>query len=101
MSVFCKSITAANVFPQTLQTIHECVYSEGSSLRLKQQGMEFTVWVFRHAAVHQLKAMGPAVLKQGMEFTVCVFRHAAVHQLKAMGPAVLKLKAIGPRQCLR
>ncbi|KZV44445.1 hypothetical protein F511_19346 [Dorcoceras hygrometricum] len=30
--------------------------------RLKQLGMEFTVWVFKHAKIEQLKLMGPVIL---------------------------------------
>lgn len=34
-------------------------------MRLKAQGMEFSVWVCKHAAQSQLKAMAPAVLQVG------------------------------------
>lgn len=62
MSVFCRSIAAANSFPSTLQCIFGCVYGGGTTLRLKQLGMEFTVWVFKHAVIEQLKFMGPVIL---------------------------------------
>ncbi|WOK96791.1 hypothetical protein Cni_G05498 [Canna indica] len=62
MSVFCRSITAANSFPSTLQCIFGCIYGSGTTSRLKQLGMEFTVWVFKHAAADQLKLMGPVIL---------------------------------------
>lgn len=62
MSVFCRSITAANSFPSTLQCIFGCIYGSGSTSRLKQLGMEFTVWVFKHATIDQLKLMGPVIL---------------------------------------
>ncbi|KAF5832303.1 proteasome stabiliser-domain-containing protein [Dunaliella salina] len=63
LSLFCKSVAAANMFPQTITTIQEAVFGSGSSVRLKQQGMEFSVWVCKHAAHTQLKAMAPAVLQ--------------------------------------
>jgi proteasome component ECM29 len=62
MSIFCRSITAANNFPSTLQCIFGCIYGIGTTSRLKQLGMEFTVWVFKHARMDQLKLMGPVIL---------------------------------------
>ncbi|XP_061372568.1 uncharacterized protein LOC133315038 [Gastrolobium bilobum] len=62
MSIFCRSIAAANSFPSTLQCIFGCIYGSGTTSRLKQLGMEFTVWVFKHAKIDQLKLMGPVIL---------------------------------------
>ncbi|KAF5778932.1 putative armadillo-like helical, proteasome component Ecm29 [Helianthus annuus] len=62
MSAFCRSVTAANSFPSTLQCIFGCIYGNGTTSRLKQLGMEFTVWVFKHAKIDQLKLMGPVIL---------------------------------------
>ncbi|KAL6906048.1 hypothetical protein ACP4OV_003649 [Aristida adscensionis] len=62
MSVFCRSIAAANAFPYTLQCIFGCIYGSGTTSRLKQLGMEFTVWVFKHAVSDQLKLIGPVIL---------------------------------------
>ncbi|CAL5425499.1 unnamed protein product [Camellia sinensis] len=62
MSIFCRSITAANSFPSTLQCIFGCIYGSGTTSRLRQMGMEFTVWVFKHAKMDQLKLMGPLIL---------------------------------------
>ncbi|KAF5195325.1 Proteasome-associated ecm29, partial [Thalictrum thalictroides] len=62
MSVFCRSITAANSFPSTLQCIFGCIFGSGTTSRLKQLGMEFTVWVFKHAVMDQLAKMGPIIL---------------------------------------
>nr|XP_009410433.1 PREDICTED: proteasome-associated protein ECM29 homolog [Musa acuminata subsp. malaccensis] len=62
MSVFCRSVTAANSFPSTLQCIFGCIYGSGTTSRLKQLGMEFSVWVFKHAVMDQLKLMGPVIL---------------------------------------
>ncbi|XP_052136684.1 uncharacterized protein LOC127755086 [Oryza glaberrima] len=62
MGVFCRSIAAANTFPYTLQCIFGCIYGNGTTSRLKQLGMEFTVWVFKHAANDQLKLIGPVIL---------------------------------------
>ncbi|XP_054792203.1 uncharacterized protein LOC129297885 [Prosopis cineraria] len=62
MSVFCRSIAAANTFPSTLQCIFGCIYGSGTTSRLKQLGMEFTVWVFKHAKIDQLRLMSPVIL---------------------------------------
>ncbi|KAL2316898.1 hypothetical protein Fmac_030774 [Flemingia macrophylla] len=62
MSIFCRSITAANNFPSTLQCIFGCIYGNDTTSKLKQLGMEFTVWVFKHAKIDQLKLMGPVIL---------------------------------------
>ncbi|KAL0435305.1 UNVERIFIED_CONTAM: Proteasome adapter and scaffold protein ECM29 [Sesamum radiatum] len=62
MSIFCRSITAANSFPSTLQCIFGCIFGTDATSRLKQLGMEFTVWVFKHARMDQLKLMGPVIL---------------------------------------
>ncbi|KAG1660153.1 hypothetical protein FOA52_007810 [Chlamydomonas sp. UWO 241] len=62
MSLFVRSIAAANAFPATVQTVSECIYGPRSNVRLKQQGMEFAVWVFKHADLNHLKAMGPGML---------------------------------------
>ncbi|KAM7278672.1 hypothetical protein ACFE04_005806 [Oxalis oulophora] len=67
MSIFCRSITAANSFPSTLQCIFGCIYGSGTTSRLKQLGMEFTVWVFKHAKIDQLKLMGPVILNAIMK----------------------------------
>uniref|UniRef100_A0A0E0MJD0 Uncharacterized protein n=1 Tax=Oryza punctata TaxID=4537 RepID=A0A0E0MJD0_ORYPU len=62
MGVFCRSIAAANAFPYTLQCIFGSIYGNGTTSRMKQLGMEFTVWVFKHAANDQLKLIGPVIL---------------------------------------
>ena len=46
-----------------LQTIVACLDSRGSSMRLRQQGMEFAVWAFKHAETGQLEANAPLLLK--------------------------------------
>ncbi len=71
MSMFVRSITAANMFPFTLQTVCECVYGEQSSMRLRQAGMEYAVWVFKHARTQQLASMGPVILQALLKY-VCV-----------------------------
>jgi Proteasome stabiliser len=39
------------------------VYGADTTLRLKQAGMEFAVWVFKQAADAQLAPMAPVVLQ--------------------------------------
>jgi hypothetical protein len=34
----------------------------GTTVRLKQAGMEFAVWIFKHASDEQLKPMAPIIL---------------------------------------
>jgi Proteasome stabiliser len=45
------------------QVIFACVYGADTTLRLKQAGMEYAVWVFKHAADAQLAPMAPVVLQ--------------------------------------
>ena len=73
MPIFNRSIAAANAFPLTVQTISSCIYGDSNAagvstnVRLKSLGMEFAVWVFKHAAEHQLKDMGPKMLNGLLE----------------------------------
>ena len=45
-----------------MQAIFSCVYGEGTTVRLKQAGMEFAVWVFKHASDEQLLPAAPKIL---------------------------------------
>ena len=63
MGLLARSVAAANAFPENLRTVFACVYGRGTTLRLKQAGMEFAVWVFRHARAAPLQAAAPAVLR--------------------------------------
>ncbi|KAL2611894.1 hypothetical protein R1flu_023586 [Riccia fluitans] len=40
----------------------DCISGAGSTTRLKQAGMEFSVWIFKHAVDRQLKVMAPLIL---------------------------------------
>ncbi|CAM6029521.1 unnamed protein product [Sphagnum balticum] len=62
MAVFLHSVAAANAFPSTLQCVFDCIYGAGTTVRLKQAGMEFAVWIFKHASDEQLKPMAPIIL---------------------------------------
>ncbi|KAI5083342.1 hypothetical protein GOP47_0003085 [Adiantum capillus-veneris] len=62
MSVFTRSIAAANSFPATLHCMFNCIFGTESYPRLKQFGMEFAVWVFKHARDEQMKPMAPIIL---------------------------------------
>ena len=46
-----------------MQVIRECIYGHGSSVRLRQQGMEFTVWTFKHASDEHLQPMAQPTLQ--------------------------------------
>ncbi|GFR47108.1 hypothetical protein Agub_g8793, partial [Astrephomene gubernaculifera] len=87
VAVFCRSIAFANLFPASLLTIQECVLPPAAAAaavpsgaggatasggsggaggvygRLRGQGLELCGWVFKHAGRHQLRAMGPVVMK--------------------------------------
>lgn len=62
MSVFTRSIVAANAFPSTLQCVFDCIYGAGTTMKLKHAGMEFAVWIFKHASDEQLKPMAQIIL---------------------------------------
>jgi hypothetical protein len=62
VNLLCRSVTAANSFPLTVQTIFTCLYGEGTTTRLKAAGMELAVWVLRHATDAQLKQASPLLL---------------------------------------
>ena len=46
-----------------MQVILSCVYGPTSTARLKQQGMEFAVWVFKHADDAQLQPHANSILQ--------------------------------------
>ena len=62
MSVFTRSIVAANAFPSTLQCVFDCIYGAETTMKLKHAGMEFAVWIFKHASDDQLKPMAQIIL---------------------------------------
>lgn len=47
-----------------LQVILSCVYGPTATARLKQQGMEFAVWVFKHADDSQLQPHSRTILQK-------------------------------------
>ena len=47
-----------------LQVILSCVYGTTTTVRLKQQGMEFAVWVFKHADDAQLQPHSNVILQK-------------------------------------
>ena len=62
VNLLCRSVTAANSFPLTVQTIFTCLYGEGTTTRLKAAGMELAVWTLRHATDAQLERASPLLL---------------------------------------
>ena len=62
VNLLCRSVTAANSFPLTVQTIFTCLYGEGTTTRLKAVGMELAVWTLRHATDAQLERASPLLL---------------------------------------
>ena len=68
-----------------LQVIFACVYGVDTTLRLKQAGMEFAVWVFKQAADAQLAPMAPVVL-QGLLRLLDAGAQAASLDIKTREP---------------
>ncbi|CAI7781424.1 unnamed protein product [Closterium sp. NIES-53] len=62
LGAFVRSIAAANAFPGTLHVIFDAIYGLGASTRSKQLGMEFAVWVFKHAKEDRLRPLSPVIL---------------------------------------
>ncbi|CAI5476237.1 unnamed protein product [Closterium sp. Yama58-4] len=46
----------------TLHVIFDAIYGVGASTRSKQLGMEFAVWVFKHAKEERLRPLSPVIL---------------------------------------
>ncbi|GAM26844.1 hypothetical protein SAMD00019534_100190 [Acytostelium subglobosum LB1] len=59
---FCRSLLAANKFPDTLKIIFESVYGVETTMKLKQAAMSFVQWVFRHAEDNYIQKFGPIIL---------------------------------------
>eukprot|EP00741_Cyanophora_paradoxa_P018696 tig00021073_g18045.t1 len=50
----CRSVAAANRFPDTLSVVSDCVYGAAAGVKLKHAGMQFAVWVFKQAREEEL-----------------------------------------------
>ncbi|GBG83689.1 hypothetical protein CBR_g37490 [Chara braunii] len=89
MSVFTRSIAAANQFPATLHVVFDCVYGANTTIKLKQAGMEFAVWIFRqlraftYQAVSQLAQRTPHLVSGTTSMATRFFS-----ALKTESPAV-------------
>ncbi|XP_024544607.1 proteasome adapter and scaffold protein ECM29 [Selaginella moellendorffii] len=101
MSALTHSVAAANIFPMTLQCIFDCFNGQATTKKLKQAGMEFTVWVFKHASSDQLKLMAPLILSHFIKFLdekeidpamypMRVFGYQAVGQLAQRAPHLFR-----------
>lgn len=80
LSAFLKSTTAANSFPHTLRIIFDSVYGESATMRTKQLGMEFAVWVFKHVSTSTVCANW--IFKHKSSSTVCAksdYLHGSCH----------------------
>jgi len=67
LSVFCKSMYAANCNPQTMMIITDCLFGESVTVSMQQQGMEFAVFVLRHADLEFLKKIAPTIIERGLQ----------------------------------
>lgn len=62
LAQLCRSVRAANTFPQALQAIFQGLYGADASVRLKQAAMQFAVWTTSNARSDMLKPIAPIVL---------------------------------------
>ena len=67
LTVFCKSMYAANCNPQTMMVIMDCLFGESVTVSMQQQGMEFAVFVLRHADLEFLKKIAPTIIERGLQ----------------------------------
>ncbi|DBB07277.1 TPA: hypothetical protein ACH3X3_008782 [Trebouxia sp. C0006] len=103
MNLLTKSTAAANFFPGAVQVILSCVYGTTTTVRLKQQGMEFAVWVFKHADDAQLQPHSNVILQKLLQLlneegassdtptlTLRGFTYQAVGQLAKRAPQLFQ-----------
>lgn len=64
------------------------MYGIGTTLRLKQAGMEFAVWVFKHAEGTALETAGPSLLRALLH----LLDDGGVHDLFITALSCLELK---------
>ncbi|RLM58427.1 hypothetical protein C2845_PM18G00010 [Panicum miliaceum] len=83
--------------PNLIKKLFTLFNGSGTTSRLKQLGMEFTVWVFKHAVTDQLKLIGPVILGgilrslDGSSTTETV--HGQIVMLHGQKLATIKLRA--------
>ncbi len=63
LTLFCKSITAANSSPWAMMTVSACLFGKRATPRIQQQGMEFAVWMFKHAEPAMLAPAASSVVE--------------------------------------
>eukprot|EP00210_Caulerpa_lentillifera_P004901 g4677.t1 len=49
IGVLSKSLEAANRFPLNIDIVLNCVFANNIPMRIRQQAMEFSVWIVKHA----------------------------------------------------
>lgn len=50
LGVLCRSVKAANMFPEALQAVITGLLRGDTTQRLRESAMEFTMWVLKHAS---------------------------------------------------
>lgn len=63
LTLFSKSVVAANAAPWAMMTVTTCLFGTGATPKVQQQGMEFAVWMFKHAEPATLAPAAPAVVE--------------------------------------
>jgi proteasome component ECM29 len=63
LTLFCKSISAANASPWAMMTVSACLFGKRATPRIQQQGMEFAVWMFKHAEPAMLAPAAASVVE--------------------------------------
>ena len=64
----CRSMRAANTFPQALQAIFQGLYGADSNARLKHGAMQFALWTTRNARSELLTPIAPVILSGLLKF---------------------------------
>jgi len=67
MNLLTRSIAAADAFPKNIEVVKMCLYGEGTTTRLQACGMEFTVWILKHATNAELAAFAPSLMSGMLE----------------------------------
>lgn len=55
------------------QVIHETIYDAGGTLKMKQQVMEFAVWVLKHSSAEKLAPVGQHMLQVRLLHRLAIF----------------------------
>ena len=111
----CRSVRAANSFPDCLRAIFEGLYGAGSTLRTKQGAMQLATWTLKQAEDAVLKPIAGIVLQGLVKFVrempadikggdaavaqLRGFTYSAIGQVCAAGRRSCSQATSGSRRC--